>query len=74
MKRCKIIRTLKKTYRRRALMAAERKHWMRNRRPAFIRRQSYRRRLAKLLVCARLRMFQSIEARRIARMKELNWL
>lgn len=49
MKRCKIIRSLTKTYRRRALMAQERKRWLRNRRPAFARRLEYKQRLMRYL-------------------------
>ena len=56
VKRSRIIRSLTKSYRRRALMAAEREHWMRNRRPAFIRRLDYRRRLARLFAGNRRRM------------------
>lgn len=67
MKRCKIIRSLTKTYRRRALMAAERKHWMRNRRPAFVRRLEFNQRLAR----ARLRMIGRIKYRINARIAEI---
>ena len=53
MKRCKIIRSLTKTYRRRALMAMERKRWLRNRRPAFIRRLEFHQRMARYLATRR---------------------
>lgn len=45
----RIIRSLTKTYRRRALMAMERKRWLRNRRPAFVRRLEYKQRLMRYL-------------------------